>query len=314
MDHFVQLAGIGWNPGIRGVLDVLVGVVVLFGSVYLILGTNLGSRLGFLVITGAFFGWMTILGFTWFMTPPAIGPRGQLPKWEVVDVVYGDPTNSNVAVVHDLPNTCWSSKSASCDSYDGTGTLSAQMLTQNPAVTKDAGKNPTVSQILAVTPHAADGVDFGGWTPVSAADAGEQQAASDAALVADKIFGSNTEYVVLDTFQLGGKEPLKENPNRLDRITHKIKNVFQRKNPTHYAVVQIQPVIPQATVAGQAPPTPKADPNAKTINVVMVRNLGDLRLPAGLVTLGSGLMLGVIAYALHRRDKLAYAHIAAAKD
>jgi hypothetical protein len=67
-------------------------------------------------------------------------------------------------------------------------------------------------------------------------------------------------------------------------------------------------------VAGEAPPTPKADPNAPTINVVMVRNLGDLRLPAGLVTLGSGLMLGVIAYALHRRDKLAYEHIAAAKD
>ena len=40
------LAGIAWDPQIRGFLAVLVGVVVLMGSVYLLLGTNLGARLG----------------------------------------------------------------------------------------------------------------------------------------------------------------------------------------------------------------------------------------------------------------------------
>ena len=35
-------AGIAWDPHIRGVLAVLTGVAVLCGSVYLLLGTNLG--------------------------------------------------------------------------------------------------------------------------------------------------------------------------------------------------------------------------------------------------------------------------------
>ena len=38
------LAGIGWEPEIRGALVVLVGSAVLMGSVWLILTTNLGNR------------------------------------------------------------------------------------------------------------------------------------------------------------------------------------------------------------------------------------------------------------------------------
>jgi len=78
------IAGIAFDPGIRGVLVVLVGVVVLMGSVYLILSTNLGSRLGFLVALSGLFGWLTILTFVWWLTPPAIGPRGNIPTWKPV--------------------------------------------------------------------------------------------------------------------------------------------------------------------------------------------------------------------------------------
>ena len=59
--HLVPtLAGIAWDPQIRGILSVLVGVVVLMGSVYLLLATNVASRLGFLLALAAIFGWMTI--------------------------------------------------------------------------------------------------------------------------------------------------------------------------------------------------------------------------------------------------------------
>src|SRR5690606_22243927 len=43
------LAAIQFDPHIRGVLVVLVGVVVLFGSVYLLVATNTGVRTGFLI-------------------------------------------------------------------------------------------------------------------------------------------------------------------------------------------------------------------------------------------------------------------------
>jgi len=38
-----------WDPFIRGIIVVLIGVGVLCGSVYLLLLTNLGARLGFLI-------------------------------------------------------------------------------------------------------------------------------------------------------------------------------------------------------------------------------------------------------------------------
>jgi hypothetical protein len=47
-------------------------------------------------------------------------------------------------------------------------------------------------------------------------------------------------------------------------------------HPTHYAVVQLQEVVPQVTQPGQAPPLPKADPTKPVISVVMERDLGDL--------------------------------------
>ena len=43
------LLAINWEPELRGILIVIIAVAVLCGSVYLVLGTNLGARLGFLV-------------------------------------------------------------------------------------------------------------------------------------------------------------------------------------------------------------------------------------------------------------------------
>ncbi len=43
-----------WYPTILGVLVVVAGIVLFCGSIYVLLGTNLGARLGFLVaFTGA---------------------------------------------------------------------------------------------------------------------------------------------------------------------------------------------------------------------------------------------------------------------
>ena len=42
----------GWQPEIRGIVVVLIAVGVLMGSVYLILSTDLGARLGLMVALG----------------------------------------------------------------------------------------------------------------------------------------------------------------------------------------------------------------------------------------------------------------------
>ena len=61
-----HLLAIGWEPELRGILIVIIAVVMLCGSVYLILGTNIGARLGFLVAFAALAGWMFIMGAIWW--------------------------------------------------------------------------------------------------------------------------------------------------------------------------------------------------------------------------------------------------------
>ena len=55
-------------------------MAVLGGSVYLLLATNIGARLGLLVALAGLFGWLTILTLTWWIQPPANGPRGTNPR------------------------------------------------------------------------------------------------------------------------------------------------------------------------------------------------------------------------------------------
>lgn len=91
-----------WYPTILGVLAVVAAIVLFCGSVYLLLGTNLGARLGFLVAFTALMGWMTVLSVMWVTTASPLNTlKGRLPKWSVVEVV-ASPSKSSEADVRDL--------------------------------------------------------------------------------------------------------------------------------------------------------------------------------------------------------------------
>jgi hypothetical protein len=83
------LAAIAWDPQIRGFLILLLAIVLLPGSVYLLLATNVGSRLAFLVAVAGLSGWLMLLGIMWTVTPSATGPKGRDPAWRVKGVVTG---------------------------------------------------------------------------------------------------------------------------------------------------------------------------------------------------------------------------------
>ena len=78
----MSLLAIGWEPELRGILTVIIGVVVLCGSVYMIMATNMGSRLGFLVALTALFGWLMLMGTVWWIY--GIGLQGRQAEWEPV--------------------------------------------------------------------------------------------------------------------------------------------------------------------------------------------------------------------------------------
>ncbi len=87
LNHLVTGA-LAWNPQVRGALYVVIAVVVLPGSVFLLLSTNMGSRMGFLLATAGFSGWMLTLGGVWWVY--GSGPVGRSPTWKAKEVIVGD--------------------------------------------------------------------------------------------------------------------------------------------------------------------------------------------------------------------------------
>ena len=78
----MSMLAIAWEPEIRGVLTVMIAVIVLCGSIYLIMATNMGARLAFLVVLAALFGWLFLMGITWWIY--GIGLKGPDPTWAEV--------------------------------------------------------------------------------------------------------------------------------------------------------------------------------------------------------------------------------------
>src|SRR3954451_19165380 len=76
------LLALNWEPQLRGVIIIIISVSVLCGSVYLILGTNIGARLGFLLSLSALSGWMMLMAIIWWTF--GIGLKGDAPTWKAV--------------------------------------------------------------------------------------------------------------------------------------------------------------------------------------------------------------------------------------
>lgn len=95
------LAALAWEPQIKGALYVLIAVVILCGSCYTILATNMGARLGLLLALAGLFGWLTTGGVIWWVYGK--GPKGPDPTWEVVATFVGPPASSGVPVLRGFP-------------------------------------------------------------------------------------------------------------------------------------------------------------------------------------------------------------------
>jgi hypothetical protein len=95
------LGAIQFDNDIRGILVVIVGTVVLMGSIYLIISTNVGMRLGFLITMAALFGWMFLLGIMWWMY--GIGLIGRAPAWAATEINFNRTAELETQVARSLP-------------------------------------------------------------------------------------------------------------------------------------------------------------------------------------------------------------------
>ncbi|HUF31592.1 MAG TPA: hypothetical protein VMN58_00100 [Acidimicrobiales bacterium] len=294
------LAGIAFDPTIRGLLSVVVGVVVLVGSVYLLLATNTGNRLGFLLALTGFFGWMAILGAVWWIY--GIGMKGEDPAWRVVEYNTADTSQAVTDRVRELELSELPQAPGGGVDYELMSTL--------------AEEDP--DRFAEVDERIEQDSNGWRWLPASEPARGEAEATVSDALpdCATCNFGieSPADYLVLGAFEVGGKEGLPDDPNRWDRIRTQIVSAVTIKNPERYAVIQVQRIIDQPTVPGEAPPTPEVDPDQPVISVVMLRDIGDRRFPAAMITIGSTLIFALLCWVLHQRERILEANLAQAES
>lgn len=94
-----------WNPTVKGILVVAAAITLFVGSVYLLLSTNLGARLGFLVVAAGVSGFMIILSSLWLTnTDPLQSLRGRIPEWKGVEVAESID-ESSVEEVREIPES-----------------------------------------------------------------------------------------------------------------------------------------------------------------------------------------------------------------
>jgi len=74
------LLAVNFQPTIRGIVVVLIMFMCLIGTTYLIMATNVGARLGFLITAAALAGWMMSMSIIWAVY--GIGLKGPEPSWK----------------------------------------------------------------------------------------------------------------------------------------------------------------------------------------------------------------------------------------
>jgi len=414
------VAGLGWDPEIRGLLTVALGMAILGGSVWLLLVTNTGTRLGSLIALAGFWGWMFVMGIFWWIY--GIGWAGSLPSWQVQDVFIDAPgaereglQEAFIGEVDELPDgNCFNDTdhfppangvgNVSLDASDPiwalctpraidvlmvyTGELrnlyaqdiinpqtpegrlealasdlfgvegddAAEILGQLTRSQQDElfdaqvaariaeieaiaidGNNAlgpddprflqgaalqakvdedisnamlridqiSLSQLEGLAPSVEEWAEESGllrlsnWTLQSTSESGEAAATADAFLREDLF--PDGDFLVLDAFQEGGKDK-RDGSGLWDRISHKVSTAVQITNPPNYTVVNVQQTLEKIADPAKPPPVPEINPSEPTYAVVMVRDLGNLRVIPGLFTIVSLILFLLTCLVLHWRD------------
>jgi hypothetical protein len=319
------LANFEWNVFIRGILFPAIMFIILCGSSYMIMATNMGNRLGFMVALTGLIGWLFLMSIVWMLY--GIGLKGKEPSWKVTDVITGSPNlgvakNKNVAKLKQMEfASAWCRSDA--DVQNDAEYKKALKMKEGIAQTRAMKK--AEDAVEAKFAKVRDGVKAkSGWMPlcVGTGQRGDGQSTVDATLVTKKsdptktpraIFKESTEYASIAAYKQGGDN---------DLFTIGTHPVHLRHSP-HWFVIQVQPyktreikepVLGQGRVQlkndkGELQFTTKTeiikevDTSKPITSVVMLRDQGSKRKPPFTLFIFSGLAFAILASILHQRDK-----------
>jgi hypothetical protein len=266
-----------WDPFMRGICIIALFIVLLPGSVYLVLSTDVGGRLGFLLMAAAMTGMLCLLSFLW-MPLSSTADIGRPNSWKPLEVITGDYA-SQVTV-----------KSAANLPVDDLASV----------------KPPTVP--LTKTAHwfwPLQSCNDNSWHQIDPSLINDPESESDTILAntlgvklptaLTSPFSATTDYVYIDGYQKG------QNSGCLFAIDrHKVYMPFARG--PHVVVLRVLPALPTLALGG-APTAALPDRSQPYTYVIMERNLGSVRQPQAMLSFSMGITFLVICYILHTREK-----------
>jgi hypothetical protein len=291
VSHFGMLAAVTWDPFIRGIVILALFIVLLPGSVYLILSTDTGARLGFLLAAAGLAGMIGLLSIFWIVlnSTADIGlPNG----WVPLAVVTGD-YGSQVTVkgVKDLP---------------------VNNMAGLPAAV------PTLTSKHWFWPFQACPAN-NGWHQLTTAQLTDAESAADKVLAPTSTTGAAVTANLTSPFSattdytyLTGASKNANGGCIFSWGRHKI--YLPGGRGAHYEVVLAQPVLPVVVPSGAAPPKPKPDTSKPISYVVLRRNLGSDHEPQVITAVAALIIFGILCNILHKRDKDMWARQEAEKE
>lgn len=253
-----------WYPTILGVLVVIAAVALFCGTPYLLLATNMGSRLGFLVATACLAGLMVLMSLLWLTNPSPVNTlKGRIPGWVAIQSIEnGDIAKAKVEAVRDIDNS--GSEASEADVTNLKAAVDANLIIT---------KNEMTGEILS-----ASGGDFAVY-----------DAATDYLVTKNQVTGGGGLFSQVSV-DFGGSWPW-------------VHVSLHKPQYAVVTTCRVDPNLAAEEVPyGSKPPTPKCENDERQL-LILERDLGSLRVPPFVSLIAFSLLFGLTLLCLHWRER-----------
>lgn len=253
-----------WYPTILGALVVIASVALFCGTIYIVLATNLGARLGFLVATAGLAGLMVLLSLLWLTNPSPVGTlKGRIPAWKAVEAIdSGDVARSKIPAVQQINETG-----------------------RDVPLEESANVKAAVDTNLIINNNIQTG-------EILAGSEGKYAVYEDA-----------TKYLITNTRVTGGGEIFSQVDVSFGDGFPWVHVSLHEPTYVVITTCKTDPALSATEVPfGGKPPTPKCADDQRQV-LVMERDLGSLRVPPFVVFLASSILLALTLLAMHWRER-----------
>lgn len=258
-----------WYPTILGVLVVVSAIGLFIGGTYLLLATNTGARLAFLIVGAALSGMLMLLSTLWWTTASPLNTlKGRIPGWTATETIGGDDfASSKIEAIQTI----------------GPKNKLDIAETTNVKAAIDA---------LVVIPKSIGGV------PAELPNQFQTFGSSTDYLV-EAAYTTGGEAWLDKTSPYLHLGDIKVTANTSFPWVHVTSHV------PSYAVAVLCPIdlAAQQVPFGDPVPTAICDADKAVTTIVLTKDLGSLRFPPFMVMVSSGIMFALFLLGLHWRER-----------